>query len=142
MRFFFPVLFALSACEAAYVDERDTDTDTDTDTDVPPIENPSHDEHIQPIWIAKCGDCHTDYNEGGLRLLGAYERIVSIRSEDAPGLNLIEPFEPETSYLWHKISGTHETVGGQGVSMPIGRMKLNDYERVTIENWIINGAPN
>ena len=53
---------------------RDMETDTDTDLVIEGVEDPTHDIDIQPIWDAKCEDCHTPYNEGGLSLENGYTR--------------------------------------------------------------------
>ena len=103
-------------------------------------ENPTHDRHIQPIWDAYCGDCHTEYNEGSLRLNDAYDKIVAIRSEDVPGMFLITPFEPQNSYLWLKIMGSHIENGGQGASMPMGDNVLSTQNKHLIQLWIQQGA--
>ena len=66
---------------------------------------------------------------------------MGVRAEDVPGMSLIEPFEPEASYIWHKLESTHQDVGGQGATMPRGRPQLVEEERQTIRNWIEDGAP-
>ena len=138
-------LLSLTGCVTPEPHDPNTDPEDDTgapvDTASPAVEDPTHDQHIQPIWTTKCGDCHTVYNEGSLRLLDAYDRIVGVPSEDVSVLNLIQPFEPESSYLWHKVEGTHLSVGGQGSTMPTGSLVLEDHERQTLENWILDGAP-
>lgn len=142
---FLVALLAVGCTRSSTDTGRDSDSGSGTDTDTGPefvvIDDPTHEEHIQPLWNAHCEDCHTRYNEGGLRLIDAFDRIVNIASEDVPGMSLIEPFEPEASYLWHKISGTHEDVGGQGVTMPKALPRLREQERQTIRNWIEDGAP-
>lgn len=103
-------------------------------------ENPTHDRHIQPIWNAFCGDCHTEYNEGSLRLSDAYDNTVAVRAEDVPRMFLVTPFEPQNSYLWLKILGSHLENGGQGASMPIGEQVLLPKDKHLIELWIQQGA--
>ena len=132
-------LLLLAACDRP--SPEDTAPETDTDDEIQAIENPTHDIDIQPIWDVKCHDCHTTFNEGGLRLVDSYDRIINVRAEDTPAISLIEPFEPDGSYMWHKIEGTHETVGGSGGTMPKGALDLAEHERITIRNWIENGAP-
>ena len=59
---------------------------------------------------------------------------------DVPSMPLIDPGDPENSYLWRKIDGTHIAAGGAGATMPrtgsIGKKK-----RDKIEAWILDNAP-
>jgi mono/diheme cytochrome c family protein len=50
-----------------------------------------------------------------------------------------EPGSPEKSYLYHKITGTQDEVGGSGERMPKGG-QLSDAEIATIRAWIAEGA--
>jgi len=69
-----------------------------------------------------------------------------------PELNLIEPGDPEASYLWHKLCGTHLDVGGEGEAMPrafsfsegsgtVWNYPLDRADLELIELWIEEGAP-
>jgi hypothetical protein len=57
-----------------------------------------------------------------------------------PGLPIVTPGDPEESYLWLKVEGRQDEVGGAGSAMPLGRA-LSDADAETLENWILNGAP-
>ncbi len=49
----------------------------------------------------------------------------------------IKPGSKEDSYLFHKIAGTHLTVGGSGLRMPRnGPPYLSDVEIERIGKWI------
>eukprot|EP00808_Paulinella_micropora_P032100 g21753.t1 len=48
----------------------------------------------------------------------AYNRTVNRQSKQATGMLLIAPCDSEKSYLYHKLRGTHLTVGGRGSIMP------------------------
>ena len=76
--------------------------------------------------------------------LSEYARgdIVNVPSGQVPMLDFIEPGDPDRSYLWHKINGTHlgEDVMGQGHPMPLGKSPLSDEYLATIEAWIESGA--
>ena len=114
----------------------------------------SHEADIQPIWEKYCvAGCH---EPGGLwptfdQSGGAaenYEQIVNMPSPtQAPTMNLITPGEPDESYMWHKINGTQVDAGGSGVVMPDKRpeeseaMTLTAEELDTLEQWILDGAP-
>ena len=62
-------------------------------------------------------------------------------SQQAP-LPMVEPGDPDASYLLHKLRGEAAGVGGVGTPMPIGDVLLDEAEIQAIEGWIRNGAPN
>ena len=71
--------------------------------------------------------------------------LVDVPSGQATNMNLVEPGSAENSYLWHKLNGTHESVGGFGCAMPrtlgcdeAGKISAEDL--ATIESWINDGA--
>ena len=51
----------------------------------------------------------------------------------------ITPGDPANSYLLHKVSGTHFSVGGGGNVMPPGG-GFSSSDIADIEQWIIQGA--
>ena len=103
--------------------------------------DPTHDADIQPIRNASCGvGCHTEGSASGdLSLDDGYATTVGVESTVA-GLNLVEPGDLDNSYLWLKIEGSHEGVGGEGSSMPLGE-SLSDPDEALIRAWILDGAP-
>lgn len=107
------------------------------------IGNPTHDADIQPIWEEACGtSCHIDDNDGDLQLgTDAYDAIVNVPSVDVPTMNLITPGNLDESYLWHKLEGTHLSVGGEGLAMPRGSVNFGKKKHERIEKWILDGAP-
>jgi hypothetical protein len=70
-----------------------------------------------------------------------YGATVGVPSLQAPGMSLIEPGDPEQSYLVHKLRGTQGLAGGGGARMPIADAPLDDAEQAALEAWIANGAP-
>jgi hypothetical protein len=70
-----------------------------------------------------------------------YDAQVGVPSQQAPGMNVIEPGDPEQSYLVHKLRGTHGMAGGGGARMPIADAPLDDAEQAAVEAWIASGAP-
>ena len=70
-----------------------------------------------------------------------YDAMVAAPSQQAPGMNLIEPGDAEQSYLVHKLRGTQGLAGGGGARMPIADSPLDDVEQAAVEAWISNGAP-
>ncbi|MFT3916203.1 MAG: hypothetical protein QM704_19640 [Anaeromyxobacteraceae bacterium] len=69
-----------------------------------------------------------------------YAAMVDVESQQAPGVKLIAPGDPDSSYLVHKLRGTHALVGGGGARMPIADAALDDAEQAAVEAWIANGA--
>jgi hypothetical protein len=126
----------LTACQADDTDDTDTDTqnDTDTDTDTAPTSADA-----QAVVDANCTPCHFDGNDAAGMSLEDITAIVGTASS-APELDLIEPSSAADSYLWHKVSGTHESVGGSGDRMPAGRGPLSSADIDTLAGWIDAGA--
>ncbi|MBI4606304.1 MAG: putative metal-binding motif-containing protein [Planctomycetes bacterium] len=125
------------------VDGLDNDCDGTTDEDVITT---SHARDIQPIWDRSCSSflCHDAQAPAGrLNLLpgAAYLMLVDRRSEDVPAMDRVEPFDPDRSYLWHKLNGTQLSVGGAGLQMPRGVAPLAPETMELIRTWILEGAP-
>ncbi len=128
-----------------------TDADTGTvDTTTGVVAMPSYDEDIQPLFTTRCfgGTCHNIAAPGGTLNLspeGAtdpYEELTT-RSHALSGMPYVTAGNPQLSYLWRKLEGTHtdddlENVGGGG-RMPIGA-PLDDDSMALIEAWITSGA--
>lgn len=98
---------------------------------------------VEKILTANCGGCHGGATpDAALDLVseGAYERLL-LPSMQNPDMKLIEPTQPEQSYLWLKISGKGSYTG---LPMPIdplnGDRRLSEAELGDIETWIVNGA--
>lgn len=78
----------------------------------------------------------------GLEAGTAYGAIFQVASQQASGVNLVEPFAPEESYLLLKLRGDAGTAGGIATVMPLADAPLQPAELAAIEAWIANGAPN
>ena len=65
--------------------------------------------------------------------------MVGVASVDIPSMNQIEPGSPADSYVWHKMNGTHSSVGGSGSTMPLGS-SVSQADLDLIEAWIYDGA--
>lgn len=102
---------------------------------------------IQPILSSNCASsgCHagTAPQQGQNLSAGlAYANIVCVASNERPGMMRVRPFEPDSSYLVHKIQGTQATVGGFGGQMPLGGTPLTVLQISLIRAWITQGAKN
>ena len=99
---------------------------------------------IQGIITGSClGGCHEPGGNGSvLDLTGnPYFAIYQVASQQST-LNLIEPGDHEASYFWHKVNGTHNSVGGMGGRMPrgMGADPLSSNSIEDIADWIDQGA--
>lgn len=102
---------------------------------------------VQNIFNASCAfanGCHAgpgppqgqDLSPGN-----AYANIVNVASMELPSMLRINPGDPLTSYLVHKIRGTHLEVGGTGVRMPFGG-QLAPADIDIVRAWVQDSAPN
>lgn len=99
---------------------------------------------VQPIFSASCAlsSCHSGSTpEAGLNLSAnsAFGEIVNVKSAQSP-LDLVEPGQPENSYLYLKIDD-NPTNNSQS-RMPRNRPPLDDSQIAIIEAWIREGAMN
>jgi mono/diheme cytochrome c family protein len=89
---------------------------------------------VQKVFKKHCVRCHTGAAPPRVLLLirekaGA---VVGAPSAGKPGLLLVEPGKPETSYLLMKVRGDE---GIQGKRMPPGGA-LSDDELKVLEAWV------
>jgi hypothetical protein len=118
----------------------------------PPQDDDDSQEPLGSLWSQvylvldfRC-TCHTapEDNRGGFGGLdtqeSAYDSIVGVPSNDIPGMNRVEPFAPEFSYLLHKIEGRAASVGGEGNRMPPTGRALQSDDKELIRLWIEEGA--
>ena len=106
--------------------------------------HPTLEQDIQPLLDAWCVECHSvgGSAEGrGIFEAGTtWNNVVNVPSGGS-ALDFIEPFDPDNSYLWHKINGTQGTVGGGGSQMPQGGPPfLDTFALDLFEDWILGGA--
>lgn len=97
---------------------------------------------IKPLLDAQCVGCHSGAQaSGGLDLGGdTYARLLEA-AIGKPALKLVQPGQPEKSYLWLKVSGDGSVLGQRmpldeaGRPVPMAADQLRD-----LETWIIAGA--
>ena len=96
------------------------------------------------VFTPICAGCHTGPTSGtlpgGMNLSNAsasFASLVGVASLQVPGLQRVEPGDPDNSYLIHKLEGT-QTVG---VRMPFGGQPLPQATIDQIRGWIADGAP-
>ena len=98
---------------------------------------------ISKILEFNCGGCHSEPDaEEGLNLLGdgVYDRLLA-PSTQVPELNLIQPGDPENSYLYMKLINADGIKGNRMPYNPLtGEGELTQAEIDDILTWIVNGA--
>jgi len=103
--------------------------------------------HVQSILTASCatGGCHVapgaaaglDLSQGQ-----AHGNVVNVASSQVAHLMLVEPNDPDSSYLMVKLLGEAGLIAGVPSQMPLGVPALRAGQIDTIAMWIDNGAPN
>lgn len=98
---------------------------------------------ISKVFDANCSGCHggTSPPEGlDLRGESAYLHLMG-ESVQKPGMKLVEPGNPDASYLWLKLIGDESIEGYPMPYNPLtGEGKLSDGELADVQTWILNGA--
>ncbi len=102
---------------------------------------------VQPIFTSTCAlsGCHAATNpELGMSLsVGqTFANVVNVPATELSTMNRVTPGQPDNSYLFHKVQGTHLVLDppGSGVQMPKGRSPLTQMEIDLIRAWIEAGA--
>jgi hypothetical protein len=54
----------------------------------------------------------------------------------------VKPGDPQGSYLFRKLAGTHFEAGGNGERMPFQREALEPNDLEVFRRWIAEGARN
>lgn len=104
-------------------------------------------ETVEPLFQNSCAlaSCHVKVDppeDLNLQSGFSYWNLVNVRSLKAPDIRLIEPGDPEASYLVHKLRGNQIAVGGEGVRMPFELEPLTDDQIAQIVTWIRDCSPN
>ncbi len=95
----------------------------------PAAEKVTFQDHVLPIFRARCGSCHNANDKKGNLVLDDY---TAMRVGGGSG-EVVEPGDLESSYLWSLI--THESEP----AMPPEQPKLPDEELAVIQKWIMGG---
>ena len=101
---------------------------------------------IEPLLDVTCAvaKCHVPINPVEELILQkdlAYHFLVNVRSLEATSLRIVDPGNPEGSYLLHKLRGTHMEVGGMGERMPFDLPPLTEAQIGMIATWIKDCSP-
>ena len=132
----FAAAFALTACS----DRITTSTEMVFDQEPPPVEEVVAfsfvQENVLDISCALSGG-HAGAEFPDLSAGRSYASIVGELSSQ--GLKLVEPGDPDNSYLFIKITGG---AGMSGQLMPYGGARLPDASIDAVRKWIADGALN
>ena len=143
------LMLVSAACADTGTDDADGDTETsNADTETTGEVVPDFDADIQPVLESACL-CHFSPMPGGdmtapylnLNAGFAVGELVDVDSVQVPGMLRVAPGDPESSYLVHKLRGTHADVGGPADTDPMPPLApLPDEDITRIEAWIAAGA--
>lgn len=109
---------------------------------VPESEKVSYSAHLEPLVIAHCLGCHEAEDPKAKLVLESgtgYGQLVGRSSVQQPEMVLVDPGDPEASYLWLKLQ--HTAAEGKGMPRtPTGSKKLRPAELELYRRWIRDGA--
>ncbi len=94
---------------------------------------------IAEILKTRCEKCHSPPDAAGgldMRPENAYASLVGRPSRQVPSLHIVEPGDPDRSYLMAKLLGRHRELGGRGVAMPKKGGPLEQAQIDAIRAWI------
>jgi len=92
-------------------------------------------EQIRDLFTKRCAACHGAPGAAGLSLSSDYPALalVGVPSTQVDTLNLVEPGDPDDSYLVMKVLGDERI---EGRAMPPGGKPIDQATFVTLETWI------
>ena len=103
---------------------------------------PSYAADIEPVFAKRCGKCHSaDEAKADLVLDPGrgFAMMVGRASTQVPEKLLVEPGNPDSSYLWSKL--VHESEIGKGMPKTLfGAKKIPQPELDLVRTWIETGA--
>lgn len=110
--------------------------------DVPAGVPVTYAEHLEPLVIARCLECHTTEEPEAKLVLEVgtgFGQMVGRASTQVPEILIVAPGDVEASYLWSKL--IHEVEIGRGMPRTVvGSIKLPDEEIDLYRRWIEDGA--
>jgi hypothetical protein len=83
-----------------------------------------------------CAQCHSSSAKSGDLDISSYENIVNVPSSEIPLLMRIKPSNPDSSYIYMKVTGASGIIGSkmpQGGTLSADKIKL-------LSDWIKAGA--
>lgn len=135
------LLLSLTACGGGTGDGLDKNGFELSDKKLPPLE-PTLSSIQANVFSVSCAlpGCHIPgVAPNGLSLdsvATSAKLIINVDAFEAPGIKRVAPFDPDNSYIIHKVEGTAPP------KMPLGndRPPLTPEVIAVIRQWISNGA--
>ncbi len=114
-----------------------------------PIANPSFSTDIAPVLRQTCASasaCHgLPTGQLGLVLEGSdsaiYAHLVNVRAVYDSTFMRVRPGVPDSSWMFMVLSDSPSVRQNFPYRMPLTQLPLPTPVRLTIRNWIVNGAP-
>jgi len=110
--------------------------------EVPDGASVSYREHLEPLVLKRCLDCHTAEEPKANLVLEpgvGYQQMVGRASTQVPTLKLVTPGDLENSYLWLKLD--QRAAVGEGMPRSfLGAKRLPPAEQERFRRWIEDGA--
>ena len=110
--------------------------------EVPEDVSVSYSAHLEPLVTAHCLGCHESEDPKAKLVLDpgeGYGQLVGRRSVQVPEMALVEPGDPDASYLWLKLQ--HRAPEGKGMPRTLtGPKELRPAELELYRRWIEDGA--
>ncbi len=91
----------------------------------------------QLVFTNFCTGCHPDQQGMDLTAGASLRSLVNVPSREVPSVMRVLPGNPDSSYLYQKISQDKPRVGKQ---MPLNGDPLTPAEQSVIREWIRQGA--
>lgn len=115
-------------------------------------DGPSYATTLAPIFEEKCApSCHepggllggsADISNPSVKMdltaAAGYATLTAGMAVQLPTMWVVGD-STESSYLWHKLQGTHMDIGGLGAKMPVTG-SLTEEEMAAVQAWIEGGA--
>jgi hypothetical protein len=93
-------------------------------------------QHVRPLLLAKCGECHANGSQQGDYALDTVT-MASTPGESGGRWPMIVPGNPESSFLYRKLV---DRLPARGQQMPLSGTLLDDRSLAQVRNWILQGA--
>ena len=121
--------------DAGAVCAEDTDTDTDTDTEDTGSDEAGYDFEtvVAEVW-PRCTGCHLDGGQATPTFGEDPGNLIDQPSNYYDYLTLVVPGNPEASFLYQKVRGTHDDTGG---FMPPSGDPLTTEQLGILYGWIL-----
>jgi hypothetical protein len=108
-------------------------------SDPPPADEPvTWSQHVRPLFVNKCFDCHLGGTAQGGYRLDTLALLATPGGQNAPAPTpMLVPGDANASFLYRKLVDRVPAVGAQ---MPFQLSLLDDRARAIVRQWIDAGA--